>query len=130
MSGVKQAMKFMNAKHESNGSVHLIRALWWYLASAIVLTAGFLMAARYYPGGFDWAYTVVSALASQKHNPEGSAWFSVGNCNCFCNGVLSSETCHNQDDLIFPKAIIRVAGVYIGGCCTIAKVPVPRGYIT
>ena len=34
------------------------------------------MAARDYPGGFDWRYTVASALASQKHNPIGSAWFS------------------------------------------------------
>ncbi len=34
------------------------------------------MAARYYPGGFDWQYTVASALASQKHNPTGSAWFA------------------------------------------------------
>ena len=76
MSGVKQALKFINAKHEFSGDMHLIRALWWYLASALVLSVGFLMAARHYPGGFDWAYTVVSALASQKHNPEGSVWFS------------------------------------------------------
>lgn len=34
------------------------------------------MAARYYPGGFDWYYTVASALASQKHNPRGSVWFA------------------------------------------------------
>lgn len=34
------------------------------------------MAARHYPGGFDWRYTVASALASKKHNPTGSSWFS------------------------------------------------------
>lgn len=34
------------------------------------------MAAWRYPGGFDWFYTVASALASQKHNPAGSAWFA------------------------------------------------------
>ncbi len=34
------------------------------------------MAARHYPGGFDWVYTVASALASRKHNPDGSAWFA------------------------------------------------------
>jgi len=28
------------------------------------------------PRGGDWAYTVASALASQKHNPAGSIWFS------------------------------------------------------
>lgn len=36
------------------------------------------MGARHYPGGFDWPYTVVSALASQKHNPTGSIWFASG----------------------------------------------------
>jgi len=35
-----------------------------------------MLAAWYYPGGYDWSYTVVSALASQKHNPTGSAWFA------------------------------------------------------
>ena len=34
------------------------------------------MAATNYPGGFDWVYTVVSALASQKHNPVGSFWLA------------------------------------------------------
>lgn len=38
------------------------------------------MAARHYPGGFDWPYTVASALASQKHNPAGSVWFASGLC--------------------------------------------------
>ena len=42
----------------------------------MVLIAGILLAARHYPGGFDWHYTVASALASQKHNPAGSFWFS------------------------------------------------------
>lgn len=42
------------------------------------MSLGLILAARSYPGGFDWAYTVVSALASQKHNPTGSAWFAGG----------------------------------------------------
>jgi hypothetical protein len=53
-------------------------ALWWYLASLLALVFGGVLAARQYPGGFDWAYTVASALASQKHNPTGSFWFSGG----------------------------------------------------
>ena len=53
-------------------------AFWWYLASLLVLVLGAVLAARHYPGGFDWAYTVASALASQKHNPTGSFWFSGG----------------------------------------------------
>lgn len=68
----------MNPYDESSRKIHLKRALWWYLASALVLSCGFILAARHYPGGFDWAYTVVSALASQKHNPTGSAWFAGG----------------------------------------------------
>jgi hypothetical protein len=52
------------------------RALWWYLASFLVLAFGSYMAARDFPGGFDWRYRVASALASQKHNPVGSAWFA------------------------------------------------------
>ncbi|MEN8170795.1 MAG: hypothetical protein ABFS08_11290 [Pseudomonadota bacterium] len=34
------------------------------------------MSASHYPGGYDWFYTVVSDLASQKHNPAGSIWFA------------------------------------------------------
>jgi len=50
----------------------------WYFASLLVLILGAVLAARHYPGGFDWYYTVASALASQKHNPTGSFWFSGG----------------------------------------------------
>lgn len=52
------------------------RALYWYVASLLVISFGSIMAAQYYPGGFDWFYTVASALASQKHNPTGSFWFA------------------------------------------------------
>ncbi len=51
-------------------------ASWWYLASVTVLGSGSMLAASRFPGGFDWAYTVASALASQKHNPQGSFWFA------------------------------------------------------
>lgn len=55
-----------------------IDTLRWYLASLLVLIISTLLAAHYYPGGFDWHYTVASALASQKHNPEGNVWFAGG----------------------------------------------------
>lgn len=61
---------------ESRRNGYPKRAIWWYLASLLVLSCGLILAARHYPGGFDWPYTVVSALASQKHNPTGSAWFA------------------------------------------------------
>jgi hypothetical protein len=35
-----------------------------------------MLAASYFPGGFDWAYTVASELASKKHNPQGNFWFA------------------------------------------------------
>jgi len=47
-----------------------------YAVSLATLYAGATLAARAYPGGFDWAYQVMSALASQKHNPDGSLWFA------------------------------------------------------
>ena len=50
----------------------------WYAASLAVMTTGTAVAALYYPAGFDWVYTVASALASQKHNPDGSAWLAGG----------------------------------------------------
>ncbi|WP_455208498.1 hypothetical protein [Kaarinaea lacus] len=71
-------MKFFNAHHESSENIQPKRALWWFWAALLILSFGFILAARRYPGGFDWGYTVVSALASQKHNPAGSAWFAGG----------------------------------------------------
>ena len=56
--------------------VNLHKIYWWYLISLLVFFLGTIIAARHYPGGFDWFYTVASALASQKHNPTGSTWFS------------------------------------------------------
>jgi hypothetical protein len=48
----------------------------WFVASLLVLCSGSFLAALHYPGGYDWVYTVASALASQKHNPAGSFWFA------------------------------------------------------
>lgn len=61
---------------ESCRSIHPKRAFWLYLGSLLVLILGVILAAWHYPGGFDWHYTVASALASQKHNPTGNFWFS------------------------------------------------------
>lgn len=48
------------------------------MASLLALVVGSITAARLYPGGFDWLYTVASALASQKDNPAGRVWFAGG----------------------------------------------------
>lgn len=45
------------------------------LSVATIVTGG-LIAAHRYPGSFDWTRQVISALASQKHNPDGSLWFA------------------------------------------------------
>jgi len=52
------------------------RALRWYLAALLVLSVGILVAAWHYPGGYDWAYTVATALAARKKNPAGSVWLA------------------------------------------------------
>lgn len=69
-------MKFLRAKHESVGTMYQKQALLWYLVSLLVLCLGIVVAAWHYPSGYDWSYTVVSSLASQKKNPAGSAWFA------------------------------------------------------
>ncbi len=70
------ANQFINFQHKSSKNIRPSRALAWYSASLLVLSMGSILAARHYPGGFDWPYTVASALASQKHNPTGSIWFA------------------------------------------------------
>lgn len=69
-------MTSIKSTSESTRDHHSNRAPWWYVASLLVICFGFFMAAKYYPGGFDWFYTVASALASHKHNPAGSVWFA------------------------------------------------------
>lgn len=54
------------------------RALASIFLSVVAVVTGLLLAARTFPGGFDWVYTVMSALASRKHNPGGARWFAGG----------------------------------------------------
>lgn len=49
-----------------------------YALSVCTIIAAGIISASMYPVHFDWAYTVMSALASQKHNPEGAAYFAFG----------------------------------------------------
>ena len=53
------------------------RAAGFYLLASAILSVGIPCAAVRYPGSFDWMYTVISALASRKHNPEGAAYFAA-----------------------------------------------------
>ena len=52
-------------------------ALATYTLAALCLVTGTALAARAYPQGFDWVYSVMSSLASLKHNPRGARWFSL-----------------------------------------------------
>ena len=61
-----------------------LHTFFWYAAAFVVFCTGSILAAYSYPSGFDWHYTVASALASQNHNPVGSAWFA---------GALSLSLC-------------------------------------
>jgi len=54
------------------------RALALFTGAALCATLGVALAARHYPGGFDWAYTVISRLASENRNPAGAIWLSGG----------------------------------------------------
>jgi hypothetical protein len=47
-----------------------------YAAAVLIVTAGAAAAMASFPGGFDWSYTVISKLASQKHNPTGGLLLS------------------------------------------------------
>jgi hypothetical protein len=49
-----------------------------YSAAMAAIVIGVAVAMARYPGGFDWSYTVISRLASLKHNPAGGAWLSGG----------------------------------------------------
>jgi hypothetical protein len=48
-----------------------------YAAAVLMVTAGAAAAMASFPGGFDWSYTVISKLASQKHNPAGGLLLSA-----------------------------------------------------
>ncbi|WP_442890186.1 hypothetical protein [Congregicoccus parvus] len=53
-------------------------ALLFFAISVSTITVAAVLAAARFPGGFDWVYTVMSALASRKHNPDGGVWFAAG----------------------------------------------------
>jgi uncharacterized membrane protein len=51
-------------------------AILCFAAAAVSVTLGVTLSARHVPGGFDWAYTVISRLASNRRNPDGAPWIS------------------------------------------------------
>jgi hypothetical protein len=53
------------------------QALLRWAAAALIVAAGIAVAMVRFPGGYDWAYTVISRLASRSHNPHGGLWLSA-----------------------------------------------------
>jgi hypothetical protein len=53
-------------------------------AAAGVIAAGVAVAARHYPGGFDWAFMVISRLGSRSTNPVGGLWLSASLLAAVC----------------------------------------------
>ncbi|MGH8018998.1 MAG: hypothetical protein ACREIA_12030 [Opitutaceae bacterium] len=54
------------------------RAFLGYVLSVCTICTATVLAARRFPEEFDWVYTVMSALASRKHNPDGGLYFASG----------------------------------------------------
>lgn len=107
-------MIFNKTHPVSSGNNHLKRALWWFLASLLLMSFGSVMAARYYPGGFDWPYTVASALASQKHNPSGSGWFSSTLCLSMVLLWLYVSSLKQSLCLLLPSARFAIGAIRVG----------------
>ncbi len=53
-----------------------LRALTWYGLAALFVCMGVSLAVTRFPGGYDWGYSVISRLASIRHNPEGGRWLA------------------------------------------------------
>jgi hypothetical protein len=49
-----------------------------YAAAVLAIALGIAIAFARFPGGYDWAYTVISKLASRRHNPDGAIWLCGG----------------------------------------------------
>ena len=48
---------------------------------------GMLVAARNYPGGYDWPYTTISSLVYAERNPTGFLWARIGMVLCGMLGL-------------------------------------------
>jgi hypothetical protein len=61
------------------------------LVGLLAFWGGMVMAARRYPGAYDWEYTVVSTLFSVKRNAAGHGWAAAGVLVCgLCSCVWAS----------------------------------------
>ena len=109
-------MTFINSPDSTRD--HLCkRGLYWYVASLLTLCVGSYMAAQTYPSGFDWFYTVASALASQKHNPEGSVWFAASLSVSMLLLWLYVSSIKTSLRALLPAAGFAITAIRIGLVC-------------
>lgn len=114
---IRTTMTSIKPIPESTDDHHSKRALWWYVSSLLVMCFGSIMAAQYYPGGFDWFYTVASALASQKHNPTGSVWFAGSLSLSMLLLWLYVSSIKTGLSAILPSAGFAITAIRIGLIC-------------
>jgi len=116
-------MKFKFFINKFNNKNHQLHAFRWYVTALLVMCLGLMMSVLNYPGGFDWFYTVASALASKKHNPDGHVWYAAGLAlsmfllwpyvSSLKNSLCSSKTSGN-DIAMGALRVGLVSGVLVG----------------
>ncbi|HEY8994167.1 MAG TPA: hypothetical protein VIM71_05880 [Lacunisphaera sp.] len=96
------------------------RAVLLYGIATAVLVAGIGLAAKRFPGSFDWTYTVISALASRKHNPDGAAWFAGALAIAMaCLWPVVNAVVRNGSDAERPPRWVELA-LRVGVVCGVA----------
>jgi hypothetical protein len=83
------------------------------LLGLLAYWAGLLVAARNYPGGYDWPYTTISSLVYAERNPNGFLWARSGMVLCGMFGLYwTARLSQGSKRRPAPQA----AGVWILGC--------------
>jgi hypothetical protein len=74
---------------------------------------GMLVAARNYPGGYDWPYTTISSLVYAERNPTGFLWARIGMVLCGMLGLYwTARLGRSSKHSPAPEA----AGIWTLGC--------------
>lgn len=107
-------MTSINSDFNFSRTLFSERTLWWYVVALFIKCFGLIMAAQYYPGGFDWFYTVASALASHKHNPDGSVWFASSLSLSMLLLWFYLSSMKRELMLILPEAGYAIVAIRIG----------------
>ncbi len=77
VSPPERALARMRSAPPSRSISHT-QAVVAFTLAAVTIVVAVVLATILFPGGFDWVYTVMSTLASRRHNPDGSVFFAAG----------------------------------------------------